>query len=177
MFSALYLLHPAMRYIPVIGASGAIFGLLTAFAVYSPQREILLFFVLPVKAWMLVVGYAALSLMLSFSQGTAVAHLVHLGGIAVAFAYLKGSPVFADRCGGIRERRAERTMRARAEREALRERFFAERVDPILDKIARQGMASLTKEEKRILAQAGSHGRERLKERKIISFDVFKKFR
>ena len=92
LFGALYLFHPAMRYVPVIGASGAIFGLLTAFAVYYPHREILLFFILPVKAWMLVAGYAAISLMLSFSQGTAVAHLVHLGGIAVAFAYLKGAP-------------------------------------------------------------------------------------
>jgi membrane associated rhomboid family serine protease len=176
-FGALYLFHPAMRYIPIIGASGAIFGLLTAYAVYYPHREILLFFILPVKAWMLVAGYAALSLLLSFSQGTAVAHLVHLGGIAAAFAYLNAAPRVDVWYRGIRELRDEKNMRRRAEQAAMRKRFFAERVDPILEKIALQGMGSLTKEEKKILSQAGASARERLKERKIVPFDLFKKLR
>lgn len=177
IFGVLYLLHPAMRYIPVIGASGAIFGLLTAYAVYYPHREILLFFVLPVKAWMLVAGYTALSLMLSFTQGTAVAHLVHLGGIAVAFGYLKGAPGLDAWYRSIWERIDEQRMRRRAESVAMRTRFFAERVDPILDKISRQGMASLTKEERKVLSRAGQSARERLKERKFVSLDIFKRLR
>ncbi len=177
LFGALYLLHPVMRFVPVIGASGAIFGLLTAFAVYYPQREILLFFVLPVKSWMLVAGYAAISLMLSFSQGSAVAHLVHLGGIVVAFAYLKGAPGIEAGFRVVRERSDEKRMRRRAELAAQRKRYFAERVDPILEKIARQGMESLTKEEKKILSAAGQSARDRLKGKKIIPFEVFKKSR
>jgi membrane associated rhomboid family serine protease len=177
LFGVLYLLNATLAYTPVIGASGAILGLLTAFAVYNPRREILLFFILPVKAWMLVAGYAAISILFAFSPGSYAAHLIHLGGIAVAFGYLKASPALSAWFGGIRERAGERRMRRRAEQSARRTRFFAEAVDPILDKIARQGMASLSKEEKRILSKAGQSAAARLKERKVVPLDIFKKLR
>jgi membrane associated rhomboid family serine protease len=174
LFSVFYMLDPLMRVTFIIGASGAVFGLLTAYAVYYPDRQILLFFVLPVRAWALVAGYAVLSLLLAFSHGNAVAHLIHFGGIAVAFAYLKSWPMVDDWYCGWKELWEEKKVRTRAEEQISRKRYYEENVDPILRKISVEGVDSLTKEEKRILEEAGKYKREELKKNKIIPFQAFK---
>ncbi|MDR2693833.1 MAG: rhomboid family intramembrane serine protease [Chitinispirillales bacterium] len=80
-------------YVIVIGASGAVLGLLTAYAFYYPQRQVLLFGIFPMRMRTLVTGYAALSVFFSLTGGGGnVSHIVHLGGIAVAYLYLKAAP-------------------------------------------------------------------------------------
>jgi membrane associated rhomboid family serine protease len=80
-------------YVIVIGASGAVLGLLTAYAFYYPQRQVLFFGIFPMKMRTLVIGYAAISIFFSISGGGGnVSHIVHLGGIAVAYIYLKVAP-------------------------------------------------------------------------------------
>ena len=65
----------------VIGASGALYGLLVAYAVYFPQTEVLLWFILPMKMWVLVSLWVGISLFYSvFGSGGGIAHLAHLGG-------------------------------------------------------------------------------------------------
>ena len=68
---------------PTIGASGGVFGVLLAFAALFPHSRVLLIFPpIPMKAWVLVAGYAAIELfsgVLGTSQG--VAHFAHLGGM------------------------------------------------------------------------------------------------
>jgi membrane associated rhomboid family serine protease len=174
LFSVFYFLVPAMRFITVIGASGAVFGILTAYAVYFPNREVLLFFVLPVRVWIVVAGYAVISLYLSFQSGNTVAHLIHFGGIAAALGYLKGRPLVDDWLTIQKERLHEENMRVRAKENIAKERFYEERVDPILAKIAKSGMESLTDEEKKILQAAGRNNKERLKKEKIVPFEAFR---
>jgi membrane associated rhomboid family serine protease len=68
---------------PMVGASGAVFGLLLAFGRYFPQRRILLLFPpIPMPAWLFVTGYGVVELVLGVT-GTAsgVAHFAHLGGM------------------------------------------------------------------------------------------------
>lgn len=75
--------------VALIGASGAVFAVLLAFATYFPTSTILLFGILPVRAPILVIGYAALELFNLFTRtGGNVAHMTHLIGFAVAFLYL-----------------------------------------------------------------------------------------
>ncbi|MBN2037203.1 MAG: rhomboid family intramembrane serine protease [Chitinispirillaceae bacterium] len=174
LFCIFYLLDPLMRYTAIMGASGAVFGLLTAYAVYYPDRRILLFFIIPVKAWILVMAFALVSLLMAFSQGSGVAHLVHLGGIIVAFAYLKGMPYARQWYGNYQDLKAERGMRDRAGQEMSRKRFFEEKIDPLLEKISKEGLESLTKEEKKLLKQAGGF-KEEMRARKIVVLDAFKK--
>ena len=73
--------------IPVLGASGSIFGVLTGFGVLFPnQRLLLLFPPIPIKAGLLVILYAGLELFLglgNFESG--VAHFAHLGGALSGF--------------------------------------------------------------------------------------------
>src|SRR5580700_9992906 len=68
---------------PTLGASGGVFGLLLAFAMYFPrQRIVLLFPPIPMPAWLFVLLYAALELVLGVTKTQAgVAHFAHLGGM------------------------------------------------------------------------------------------------
>lgn len=74
----------------IVGASGAVFGVLLGFAMYWPREQIYIWGVLPVQARVLVVVMTALSLWAAFSGAQAgVAHFAHLGGFAGGFLYLK----------------------------------------------------------------------------------------
>ncbi len=72
----------------LLGASGAVFAVLFAFAVYFPYAKVFIFGIFPIKAPVMVIGYAAIEL---FSQITStrsgVAHLTHLAGFGIAFLY------------------------------------------------------------------------------------------
>ncbi len=71
-----------------IGASGAVFGILVAFAFYYPDAEILLFFILPVKSKYLVFFYIALEVYFYITgAGGNVSYSGHLGGIVFALLY------------------------------------------------------------------------------------------
>ena len=73
----------------ILGASGAIFGLLLAFASFFPDARIFVLGILPVRAPTLVLVYTAIEVVLQFTNfQTGVAHLTHLGGIAFAYLYL-----------------------------------------------------------------------------------------
>jgi len=67
---------------PTVGASGGLFGLLLAFAMMFPNRVILLFFVIPMKARYLVALYGLLELYQGvYVMNSGVAHFAHLGGM------------------------------------------------------------------------------------------------
>lgn len=74
---------------PMVGASGGVFGIMTAFAILFPNTEFRLYFAIPVKAKYLVTGYFLLELYLAFQNqaGDNVAHLAHVGG-AIAGAVM-----------------------------------------------------------------------------------------
>jgi membrane associated rhomboid family serine protease len=69
--------------VPVVGASGGVFGLLLAFAWYFPrQRVLLLFPPIPMPAWLFVTLFGSLELILGVTGSQAsVAHFAHLGGM------------------------------------------------------------------------------------------------
>jgi membrane associated rhomboid family serine protease len=73
-----------------IGASGALYGLLLAFALYYPNRPILMFLLFPIPAKYFVIIIGAISFLSSASGGGAVAHAAHLGGMIFGYFYLKG---------------------------------------------------------------------------------------
>jgi membrane associated rhomboid family serine protease len=78
---------------PVLGASGAIYGLLTAFAFMFPNAQLgLMFIPVPIKAKYFVPGILAIDLFLGFkgsslfgSGGTGIAHFAHIGGAIIGF--------------------------------------------------------------------------------------------
>jgi membrane associated rhomboid family serine protease len=74
----------------VIGASGAGYGILLAYAILFPYNEIYVWGLLPVRARTLVIFMTIIELASGLSSGDGVAHFAHLGGMAAGFLYLKG---------------------------------------------------------------------------------------
>jgi membrane associated rhomboid family serine protease len=74
----------------VIGASGSIYGLLLAYALYFPDRPIYMYFVfaIPAKYFVMILGAIAFYSSLGTTGG--VANATHLGGLLVGYVYLKG---------------------------------------------------------------------------------------
>ncbi|MEG1949964.1 MAG: rhomboid family intramembrane serine protease [Odoribacter sp.] len=78
--------------VPMIGASGAIFGILLAFGMLFPNTELYLMFIpIPIKAKYFVLGYGLIELFLGFQNSASdnVAHFAHLGGMLFGYILLK----------------------------------------------------------------------------------------
>ena len=78
----------ATYYVWTIGASGALYGLLMAFAMYFPDRPILMFLLFPVPAKYFVIIIGAIAFL--SGPGGQVSNTAHLGGLVFGYAYLRG---------------------------------------------------------------------------------------
>ncbi len=83
-------LGASVRYSVTVGASGAIYGLLLAYALYFPNRPIYLYllFPIPAKYFVMIMGGIALLSSMAANQG-GVANLAHLGGLVCGYLYLR----------------------------------------------------------------------------------------
>jgi membrane associated rhomboid family serine protease len=156
-----------------VGASGAIYGLLLAFGMMFPDSRIYLYFLFPIKAKWFVIGYAALELILGFQGVDNVAHFAHLGGMLfglLLILYWRKHPAGPDKnfrklkdifqswkqkssmkYTPYEEVRDERKV-PRSDEDYNYQKAQKERdIDAILDKVAKNGYDSLTKEEKEFL--------------------------
>lgn len=85
-------IYQSQANIPMVGASGAVFGILMAFAMLFPNTQLFLLFPpIPIKAKYLVMFYGAYELYaeINRSVGDNVAHFAHLGGMLIAYLLLK----------------------------------------------------------------------------------------
>lgn len=143
-----------------VGASGAIFGLLSAFAVLHPHREVtlLLFMVLPVtmRAWTLAVGMGAVQLLFMLSpESGGIAYAAHVAGALAGLVYTL--TVFRGDRWQLWSRRWRDRWRHRDER---RHEAGRAEVDRLLEKVASEGLHALTPRERRRLEQASEQLRE-----------------
>lgn len=83
----------SLYYSQTIGASGAIYGLLLAYAMYFPHRQIMFFGIFPIEVRYFVLIMGAISLLYATDGGSGIAHLAHLGGLAAGYLYLKSGRV------------------------------------------------------------------------------------
>ena len=138
--------------IPVVGASGAIFGILVAYAMMFPETIILLFFIFPMKIRHAVLVLAGINLLGALSQPYAgIAYFAHLGGGLFGYLYLKSEWIqrqLSYRMGlNLKDRRRAKQNR----KEDLSEQELTQQADKILDKISKYGINSLTRKERKIL--------------------------
>lgn len=83
----------ALRHSIIIGASGAIYGLLLAYGLYFPDRPIYMYLVFPIPAKYFVILMGALAFYSSLADNSGVANATHLGGILVGYLLLKGARI------------------------------------------------------------------------------------
>lgn len=153
--------------VPVVGASGAIFGILIGAAVLFPhQRVMLLFPPIPMSLRtlaLIILGIAVLSLLTGTPNAGGEA--AHLGGAALGWLLVRRPHWldWADRLGLERaspERLRQKHQQGRVQRRRQKEAEEAAEVDRILDKVKNQGLHSLTKREKKILNRATERQRQ-----------------
>ena len=150
------------RQYPVVGASGAVYGVLLAFAVIWPRERIYIWAILPVEAWLLVTLLVVASLWAGITGSqSGMAHFAHLGGLAFGFGYLKwsewrkgsGKREFQKRMAPVNSGGSDRVARARwkgISTEGLHE-INKDEVDRLLAKVDDGGPASLTQSEREFL--------------------------
>ncbi|MGD0251781.1 MAG: rhomboid family intramembrane serine protease [Verrucomicrobiota bacterium] len=158
---------------PVVGASAGAFGLVAAFAVLFPERELtlLLFFIIPVRltAKALLIFSAVLAGVGIFFPATHIANAAHLGGMLTGVVFIRQfiqgrwwQWKFPARRAAPRELVNVRTAKSgswrssagKLDEEESTDDFVKSEVDPILDKISVHGIQSLTERERKILEKA-----------------------
>ncbi|OGV52150.1 MAG: hypothetical protein A2017_19825 [Lentisphaerae bacterium GWF2_44_16] len=157
--------HPAS----IIGASGALFGVMMATAMLHPEREfILLLFPMPLKTKTLVVVYAVIEIFSELGVSDNIAHLAHLGGFIGAYFYIrhvyKGNIPWDILSGLFKNGGASKSKGWKVNtydpfeyhRNAPKDgqHITQEELDRILDKISEHGINSLTNEETEALKRA-----------------------
>lgn len=157
---------------PAIGASGAVSAVMIVYAITYPHEIWRIWGILPVPVWAVAALVVILDLHPMLLQlggqdvDDGVAHAAHIGGILFGVLYQRqnwwltnwapatGLPSF--------KKMFRRKPKLRVHRPAAEEPDFSSQVDALLDKIARQGEASLTTEERSVLMEASRRARERM---------------
>jgi membrane associated rhomboid family serine protease len=131
---------------PMVGASGAIFGLMAVAAVKFPRMRVYLFGIIPMNMVTLVGLSALISAMFFLSGTNAGGNAAHLTGLGVGLFYAYVKP----RITTLRMTRSKGAW----ERKIKQQQDFEAEVDRILEKVHQSGVGSLTAKEKKTLQEA-----------------------
>jgi membrane associated rhomboid family serine protease len=145
---------------PIVGASGAIYGVMLGYARFWPRQQLLVYGIVPVEARWLVLVFTGISLIgtRSAAMGGGIAHYAHLGGFLGAWLYLEYLSRFtgatawrkkltpAPSRGTITDLDRWKTIRADALHPVNREEY-----DRVMAKIEQAGLGSLTMGEREFL--------------------------
>jgi membrane associated rhomboid family serine protease len=153
-------------YHSAVGASGAISGIVILYALNFPHRTLLLFFVIPVPAWVAALLVVLIDIFGALNPDTArVAFTAHLGGAASAFLYYKLGWNLTRWSGWFSldwvKPRPKLRVHDPDRRNAPEEHGLRDEVDRILKKISEQGEQSLTRRERRTLETASRQYQQR----------------
>ena len=146
---------------PAVGASGAVVGIVILFALNFPHQTVLLFFVLPIPAWVLGMLVVLLDLRVALSpESSHIAYQAHMAGAAFAFFYYRGRWNLTRLYGRwfspdrLKPRPKLQVHRPKEEPAKKPANDLSEEVDRILEKIHREGEDSLTAKERKTLENA-----------------------
>ncbi len=140
--------------VPIVGASGAIYGLLVAYGFTYPNRMVYLYGLFPLKVKYMVLGLGVIAFFASLSANQSnVSHITHLSGMIIGVLYIyfilnwKNIKMEYYR---LRLKNLKQKTSAQNDEEVL----MKKKVDDILDKLNASGWDSLTEQEEKYLTQA-----------------------
>ena len=131
---------------PIVGASGAVYGVLLAYGLTYPNRTVYLYGIIPIKSLWFVIGIGVIAFMSSFDNVSQISHFTHLSGMMIGYLMLKRPVRFNDLWFTIRKRTLEYKIK-HEEKKVSQHQAIEREIDRILDKINREGFDSLTEEE------------------------------
>ena len=148
---------------PVVGASGAVYGVLLAYGLTYPNRTVYLYGIIPIKSLWFVLGIGLIAFMSSFDNMSQVSHVTHLSGMLIGYFMLKKPIKLKGLWFQLRKRTLEYQIQ-REEKESSKNFIVEQDINQILDKINQEGFDSLTDEEQDRLykgSQSLSRGRKK----------------
>lgn len=148
--------------LPVIGASGSIYGLLVAFAMVFPEAVIYVYGIIPMRAGHFVILLGMIEFLASFhGSPTPIARFAHLGGMLTGYLYLKSYQFRSILTHAFHRIVSSMVVHSPKppRRTTLKEEDLAKEVDRILEKVSAQGADSLTEEERTIMRRYSSSKR------------------
>ena len=132
--------------VPIVGASGAIYGVLLAYGVMFPNRTVYLYGIIPIKSIWFVIGIGAIAFFSSFNNFTNISHLTHLFGMIIGYFYLKRPVHFRALWFSVFKKVLE--YRIQNQEKKISHSIEMEKdLNSLLDKINKEGFSSLTEEE------------------------------
>jgi membrane associated rhomboid family serine protease len=149
-----------LPFVPAVGASGAVMGVMVYFTMLNPNVIVNLFFFFPMRmiwATAIFVGYDLYFFVFAPPGATGVAHTAHLGGALFGYLYFRYAHRI-DRFFMNLEMRAGKKVR---EKEVRRSADVDDEVERLLEKIHRSGIESLSDRERRFLREASERLRKR----------------
>lgn len=131
---------------PIVGASGAIFAIEVAFAMYFPNSTVIFYF-FPLKAKYLVMIFAGITIFNCIVPKSGnIAHFAHLGGLIYGFLFVRYSYRVAEYL--------KKWQIHHQGKEMMKEQEVRAKVDEILDKVNREGLRNLSRRERNFLKNA-----------------------
>jgi len=140
--------------LPMMGASGALYGMLGAIAVMYPHLRVYFFGIVPMSMRTTAILAVVVSLLFFMQGHNAGGEAAHLTGIVVGVLYVLYQPLLND----LRMKKNKGSWSRKIENE----RMFVVELDRILEKINKDGLTSLTPKEKEILREATRREQEQL---------------
>ena len=148
---------------PIVGASGAVYGVLLAYGLTYPNRQIYLYGIIPIKSIWFVIGIGFIAFMSSFNNLSQVSHITHLSGMLIGYLMLKRPFQWKNFWFSIRKKTLEYQV-LQKEKKLSHIQKIEHDVDIILDKINREGFDKLSKDEQEQLYE-GSRSLSRHKKK------------
>jgi len=140
--------------IPVVGASGAVYGILLAYGLTFPNRYVYLYFLIPVKVKFFVIVIGGIAFFSSIGSGSSgVSHLTHLSGMLIGLGYLK-SNFQLDMVKNILVKQKDEIRHRIIKNKRRRDEDLRFEVDQLLDRINEVGYDGLSDKEKKFLYEA-----------------------
>ncbi|MBT5734758.1 rhomboid family intramembrane serine protease, partial [bacterium] len=141
---------------PVIGASGAVYGILLAYGISFPNRMLYIWGLIPVRSIWLVVIMGSIAFFGLLGRADGISHVTHISGMLIGYIFLKKKWQLADIIFAMRKKTVEFQVQRKEDR-ALKKKYINRDIDIILEKIKEVGFSGLSNEEQSKLYEASKN--------------------
>ena len=138
---------------PVIGASGAVYGILLAYGISYPNRMLYIWGLIPVRSMWLVIIMGSIAFFGLLGNADGISHVTHISGMLIGYVLLKKKWRWRDIWFAIRKKTIEFQVQ-RHEEKFIKKKMLQKDIDVILEKIQKVGFIGLSDKEQSKLYEA-----------------------